>query len=193
MATRDQIDKADETVANAFEATKRVYDLVFIAWEKLSAELAEQLNLKANRHWDSTGQRYLNRYGKLTQAEREILRRLRFTDFTSTQMRQLPDNKVPFILFSIANKKFKPPLFIYGILSDIDWGEGQKVEIEPFMYEISEKRGPSPLEVSGGVTSVSKKGSANAEYVPLSLFEITDDTIGDITRTIIDWFNKRLQ
>ena len=175
MVTGDQIDKADETVANAFEATKRVYDLVFIAWERMSAELAEQLGLKANRHWESTGQRYLSRYGKLTQAEREALRRYRFTIFTSTQMRQLPDDKVPFILFSIATRKFKPPLFIYGILSNIDWGEGQKIEIEPFMYEISEKRGQSPLEVSGGFTIISKKGSANAEYVPISLFEITDE------------------
>ena len=193
MATRDQIDKANETAANAFEATKRIYDLVFIAWERMSAEVAEQLNLKATRYWGATGQRFLSRYGKLTQTEREVLRRYRFTTFTSTQMRQLPDDKVPFILFSIATRKFKPPWFIYGILSNIDWGEGQKVEIEPFMYEISEKRGQSPLEVPGGVAILGKKGSANAEYVPLSLFEITDDTIGEITQGVIDWFNERLK
>jgi len=91
----------------------------------------------------------------------------------------------------MATRKLDRPELIYGILTNIDWGEGQAIEIEPFMYEISERREQKPLEVRG-VRLMSSKGSADVEFKSLPLFAITEDTIGDITAEIVAWFEERL-
>lgn len=188
MVTKEQIDKANETARNAFEATKRIYDLAFTVYYKMSADIGEQLSLKVNRGWGRVDASFINQYGRLSLAEVSILRRYLYIYFTGTKAKELKDGVVPFILFSIANRKLEPPQLIYGVLSEVSWGQGQSVEIEPFMYEISEGREQKALEVRG-VKTVSKRGSANVEFRSLSLFEITDDTIGDITKEIVDWFN----
>ncbi len=191
MVSNEQIKKAEETARNAFEATKRIYDLAFIAWRKMSADIGEQLGLKASYGWGRVDAGFINQYGRLSEAEVSILKRYVYTTFGSTKAGELKHNMVPFILFSIANRRLEPPQLIYGVLTKVDWGQGQSMEIEPFMYEISEKREQKPLEVRA-VKTVSKKGSANVEFESLSLFRITDDTIGDITKEIVDWFNAHL-
>jgi len=191
MVSNEQIKKAEETARNAFEATKRIYDLAFIAWRKMSADIGEQLGLKASYTWGRVDAGFINQYGRLTEAEVSILKRYVYTTFAGTKAGELRHNMVPFILFSIANRKLEPPQLIYGVLTKVDWGQGQSMEIDPFMYEISEKREQKPLEVRA-VKTVSKKGSANVEFESLSLFGITNDTIGDITKEIVDWFNAHL-
>ena len=191
MIPKDQIDKANETARNAFEATKRIYDLAFIAWRKMSADIGEQLSLKVSLGWGRVDAGFINQYGRLTEAEVSILKRYLYTTFAGTKAKELKHDMVPFILFSIANRKLEPPQLIYGILNNVNWGKAEAVETEPFMYEISEKREQKPLEVRG-VKIVSKRGSANVEFEWLSLFSITDDTIGDITKEIADWFNEKL-
>lgn len=192
MVTDEQIKKANDTAKIAFEATKRIYDIAIIAWEKISADVGEQLNLRAaDYRWGSQSGSYINQYGRLTQAEILILRRYVFTSFTKTKTRELKPKTVPFILFSMVTRKLDRPELIYGILTNVDWGEGQAIEIEPFMYEISERREQKPLEVRG-VRLMSSKGSADVEFKSLPLFAITDNTIGDITTEIVTWFEERL-
>lgn len=194
MVTEEQIEQANKTAADAFEATKRIYDLAAIAWQRVSEDVADQVGLKRLAGWWSSGDsKFLQRYGPLSDSERTVLKRYLYTAFAGTKSSPLSEGVVPFVLFSIATRKFsQKPALIYGILRNVAWGEGQRPEMEPFMYEISEKRRQGPLEVSG-VTVLSKKGTAMAQFDSRSLFEITDDTIGDITKEIIDWFNKKLR
>ncbi len=194
MVTDGQIEQANKTAADAFEATKRIYDLAAIAWQRISEDVAEQVGLKQSAGlWSSGDSRFLQRYGPLSDSERVVLKRYCYTAFAETESSPLSEGVVPFVLFSIATRKFsEKPALIYGILRNVAWGEGQEAEVEPFMYEISERRRQGPLEVSGA-TVLSRKGSAMAQFDSRSLFEITDDTIGDITQEIIDWFNKKLR
>jgi len=194
MVTEEQIEKANQTAADALEATKRIYDLAATAWEAISEDVAEQVGLRRVSGWWGPGDlRFVQRYGQLSESEKMVLKRYLYTAFGGTKTNPLPESVVPFVLFSVATRKFsQKPALIYGILRNVAWGEGQKAEIEPFMYEISEKRRQGSLEVSG-VTVLSKKGSAMAQFDSRSLFEITDDTIGDISKEIIDWFNKKLR
>ena len=194
MVTNEQIEQANKTAADAFEATKRIYDLAAIAWQRISEDVAEQVGLKRSAgSWSSGDSRFLQRYGQLSESEKIVLKRYWYTAFAGTKSHPLPESVVPFVLFSIATRKFsQKPALIYGVLRNVAWGEGGKAEIESFMYEISEKRRLGPLEVSGA-TVLAKKGSAIAQFDSKSLFEITDDTIGDITKEIIDWFNKKLR
>ena len=191
MVSNEQIKNADKTAANAFEATKRIYDLAFIAWQKMSVDIGEQLSLKINRGWGSVKASFINQYGSLTEAEVQILRRYVYTTFSKPKARQLKDDVVPFILFSIATRRFEQPQLIYGVLRKVDWEQSEAIEIDPFMYEISEKRKQEPLEVHG-VTATGKKGSAEVEFGHFALFAITDDTIGNITTEIVTWFEERL-
>lgn len=191
MVSEEQIKNADKTAVNAFEATKRIYDLAFIAWQKMSVDIGEQLSLKINRGWGSLKASFINQYGSLTEAEVQILRRYVYTTFSKTKDRQLKDDVVPFILFSIATRRFEQPQLIYGVLRKVDWGQSESIEIDPFMYEISEKRKQEPLEVRG-VTATGKKGTAEVKFGYFPLFAITDDTIGDITNEIVNWFNEGL-
>jgi hypothetical protein len=190
--TDEQIRRANETTRNAFEAVKRVYDLAAIAWKTISEDVGEQLGLrKSAATWNSEGLRFLQRYGQLSESERTVLRRYLYSAFAGTKSRNLPDTVVPFILVSIAGRKFSQgPALIWGVLKEIDW-QGQKSELEPFMYEISEKRQMAPLEVIGQ-SVMSKKGSAVVEFKSKSLFEINNDTIGDISKEMVDWFSERL-
>jgi hypothetical protein len=192
MVTKEQIKRANETARNAFEAVKRIYDLAAIVWQTISEDVAEQLGLRRlTGSWSSGDSGFLQRYGLLSDSERIILRRYLYTGFTGTKSRTLPESLVPFILVSVATRKFsQQPAVIWGVLKDINW-QGQKAEIEPFMYEISEKRQQDPLEVTG-LGIVSKRGSSIVEFDSKSLFEITDDTIGDITKEMVDWFRERL-
>ena len=103
----------------------------------------------------------------------------------------MPPEVAPFILFSLLMRKAEPPRVICGVLTNINWGENQVIEHEPFMYEISERREQKPLEVRG-VRLMSKRGSADVEFEELSLFAITDDTIGEVTKAIVDWLEDRL-
>jgi len=191
MVSEDQIQKAEATARNAFEATKRIYDLAFIAHERLSADVGEQLGLKVSRGWNSQSASYINQYGRLTDAESWMLRRYGYTVFTASKARHLPPEVAPFILFSLLTRKADPPRVIYGILTNIDWGENQAMEHEPFLYEISEKREQKPLEVRG-VRLMSKRGSADVDFESLSLFAVNDDTIGEVTKRIVDWLEDRL-
>lgn len=191
MVSNEQIKNADKTAANAFEATKRIYDLVFIAWHKMSADIGEQLSLKINYGWGSVKASFINQYGSLTEAEVNILKRYLYTTFSKTKARRLQDDVVPFILFSVATRRFEQPQLIYGVLSKVDWGQSEAIEIDPFMYEISESRDQKPLQVRG-VIIVSKRGTAEVEFGSSPLFAITDDTIGDITNEIVNWFNEKL-
>ena len=194
MVTDGQIEQANKTAADAFEATKRIYDLAAIAWQRISEDVAEQVGLKQSAGlWSSGDSRFLQRYGPLSDSERAVLKRYCFTAFARTESTPLSESVVPFVLFSIATRQFsQKPALLYGILRNVAWGEGAEAEVEPFMYEISERRRQGPLEVSGAET-LGKKGSAMAQFDSRSLFEITDDTIGDITQEIIDWFNKKLR
>ena len=191
MVSDEQVKNADKTAVNAFEATKRIYDLAFIAWPKISADIGEQLGLKINHGWGSVKASFINQYGSLTEAEVNILKRHFYTTFSTTKAKQLKDDVVPFILFSIVTRRFEQPQLIYGVLSKVNWGQSEAIEIDPFMYEISEKRDQKPLEVRG-VTTMSKRGTADVEFGYFPLFAITDDTIGDITNEIVNWFNERL-
>jgi hypothetical protein len=134
---------------------------------------------------------FINQYGSLTEAEVQILRRYVYTTFSKTKARQLKDDVVPFILFSVATRRFEQPQLIYGVLREVNWGQSEAIEIDPFMYEISEKRKQEPLEVHG-VTVMGKKGIAEVEFRSSPLFSITDDTVGDIINKIVNWFNERL-
>ena len=191
MVSDEQIKNADNTAANAFEATKRIYDLAFIAWHKMSEDIGEQLGLKVNYRLGSVNASFINQYGSLTEAEVNILKRYLYTTFSTTKARQLKDDVVPFILFSIATRKFDQPRLIYGVLKKVNWGQSERIEIDPFMYEISEKRKEGPLEVRG-VTTSSKRGTAEVDFWYFPLFAITDETVGDITNEIANWFNKRI-
>lgn len=192
MVTDEQIKKANAIAKTAFEATKMIYDLAIVAWEKISADVGEQLNLKvADSRWGSQSGSYINQYGRLTKAEILVLRRYLYTSFAKTKTRELKPKTLPFILFSMATRKLDPPQLIYGVLTNIDWGEGQAIEIEPFMYEISERRGQKPLEVRG-VKSMSSKGSADVEFKSLPLFALSEETINDIITEIVAWFEERL-
>jgi len=191
MVSDEQIKNADKTAVNAFEATKRIYDLAFIAWHKMSVDIGEQLGLKINYGWGSVKASFINQYGSLTEAEVNILKRYLYTNFSTTKAKQLKDDVVPFILFSIATRKFDQPRLIYGLLRKVNWGQSEAIEIDPFMYEISEKRKQEPLEVRG-VAVMGKRGSAEVEFGYFPLFAITDDTIGDITNRVVDWLNDRL-
>ena len=191
MVSDEQIKNADKTAVNAFEATKRIYDLAFIAWHKMSVDIGEQLGLKINHGWGSVNASFINQYGSLTEAEVNILKRYLYTTFSTTKAKQLKDDVVPFILFSIATRKFDQPRLIYGLLRKVNWGQSEAIEIDPFMYEISEKRKQEPLEVRG-VTTINKRGTAEVEFGYFPLFTMTDDTIGDIINEIVNWFNKRL-
>lgn len=192
MVTDEQIKKANETTRNTFEVVKRVYDLAAIACQTISEDVMEQLGLKRLAGWWSSGDSgFLQRYGQLSESERVILKRYLYTAFTGTKSRSLPDSVVPFVMISLATRKFnQQPAVIWGILKDIDW-QGQKVEIEPFLYEITEKRQQAPLEVTG-LGIMSKRGTADVQFDLKSLFEITDDTIGDITNEIVEWLKARL-
>ena len=192
MVTDEQVRQANEIARKGFEVTKRIYDLATVAWQQMSEDVMEQLNLKKRVGWWSSGDaNFLQRYGQLNESERIVLKRYCYTAYGGTKSRQLPEDVVPFILFSIATRKFsQQPALIYGILRDVDW-KGQKAEIEPFMYAISEKRQHGGLEVSG-LNVLSKQGSANVQFNMRSLFEITDDTIGDITQEMINWFQENL-
>jgi len=192
MVTDEQIKKANTIAKTAFEATKMIYDLAIVAWEKISADVGEQLNLKvADSRWGSQSGSYINQYGRLTKAEILVLRRYFYTSFAKTKTRELKPKTLPFILFSMATRKLDPPQLTYGILTNIDWAESQAIEIEPFMYEISERREQKPLEVRG-VKSMSSKGSADVEFKSLPLFAISEDTINDIVTEIVAWFEERL-
>lgn len=191
MVSDEQVKNADKTAVNAFEATKRIYDLAFIAWHKMSVDIGEQLGLKINYGWGSVKASFINQYGSLTEAEVNILKRYLYTNFSTTKAKQLKDDVVPFILFSIATRKFDQPRLIHGLLRKVNWGQSEAIEIDPFMYEISEKRKQEPLEVRGVKTS-SKRGTAEVEFGSSSLFSIIDDTVGDITNEIVNWFNERL-
>jgi len=191
MEIDERVKKANDTAKIAFEATKRIYDLAFVAWEKISADIGEQLSLKINRGWGRVNAPFINQYGRLTEAEVWVLKRYVYTTFSKTKARQLKDDVVPFILFSIATRKFEQPQLIYGVLSKVNWGQSEAIEIDPFMYEISEKRKQEPLEVRG-VTSMGKRGSTDVEFESFPLFAITDDTIGDITKRVLDWLDDRL-
>jgi hypothetical protein len=193
MIVDEQVQKANEVAEKALEATKRIFDLGAIACEKIMESIAEQLNIKREGWWWNSGNTwFLQRYGQLSNAEKLAIKRYCYCYFTGTKSKDLPDNLVPFLLISIATRKFaQKPAVIYGVLKDMVWSENQKAEIEPFMYEISEKRLQEPLEVSG-VGILSKKGSATVEFSSKSLFEITDDTIGDITNEIVEWLSKKL-
>jgi len=191
MVSDEQIKNADKTAVNAFEATKRIYDLAFIAWHKMSVDIGEQLGLKINHGWGSVNASFINQYGSLTEAEVNILKRYLYTTFSTTKAKQLKDDVVPFILFSIATRKFDQPRLIYGLLRKVNWGQSEAIEIDPFMYEISEKRKQEPLEVRG-VTTSSKRGTAEVDFGYFPLFAITDNTVGDITNEIVNWFNERL-
>ena len=193
METDKQIDQANEVATIALETTKRIYDLVFTVLETMSEDIAAQLNLKRETSWGRMDSRFINRYGTLSTSEIAVLRRYVYANFTGTKARPLKDNIAPFILFSVATRKFsQKPALIYGILRDIDWGAEQKMEIEPFMYEISERRREGVLEVSR-VNVISQKGSAVVEFNSRSLFEITEESVGDITKEIVDWFEERLR
>ena len=191
MVSDEQIKNADKTAVNAFEATKRIYDLAFIAWHKMSVDIGEQLGRKVNYGWGSVKSSFINQYGSLTDAEVNILKRYLYTTFSTTKARQLEDNIVPFILFSIATRRFEQPQLIYGLLRKVNWGQSEAIEIDPFMYEISEKRKQEPLEVRG-VTTTGKRGTAEVDFGYFPLFAITDDTVGDITNEIVNWFNERI-
>jgi len=191
MVSDEQIKNSDKTALNAFEATKRIYDLAFIAWHKMSVDIGEQLGLKINHGWGSVKASFINQYGRLTEAEVNILKRYLYTTFSTTKARRLKDDIVPFILFSIATRKFDQPQLIYGLLRKVNWGQSEAIEIDPFMYEISEKRKQEPLEVRG-VTTSSKRGTAEVDFGYFPLFAITDNTVGDITNEIVNWFNERL-
>jgi hypothetical protein len=192
MVTDEQLKKANAIAKTAFEATKRIYDLAIVASEKISADVGEQLNLKvADYRWGSQSGSYINQYGRLTKAEILVLRRYFYTSFGKTKTRELKPKTLPFILFSIATRKLDPPQLIYGILANVDWAEGQPVEIEPFMYEISERREQKPLEVRG-VKSMSSKGRADVEFKSIPLVAISEDTINDIVTEIVAWFEERL-
>jgi len=191
MVSDEQIKNADKTAANAFEATKRIYDLAFIAWHKMSEDIGEQLGLKINNGWGSVKASFINQYGSLTEAEVNILKRYLYTTFSTTKAKQLKDDVVPFILFSVATRRFDQPRLIYGLLRKVNWGQSEAIEIDPFMYEISEKRKQEPLEVRG-VTTSNKRGTAEVDFGYFPLFAITDNTVGDITNEIVNWFNKRL-
>jgi len=193
MVKDEQIKRANETARNAFEAVKRIYDLAVIAWQTISEDAADQLGLrKLSGAWSSGDSGFLQRYGQLSDSERVVLRRYLYTALTGTKSRTLPETVVPFILVSVATRKFsQQPAVIWGMLKDINW-QDQKSELEPFMYEISEKRQQPPLEVTGqGI--MSKRGSAIVEFNSISLFEITNDTIGEISKEIVDWFRERLR
>jgi hypothetical protein len=192
MVSDEQIKNADKTAANAFEATKRIYDLVFIAWRKITEDIGEQLGLKIKHEWGSVKASFINQYVSLTEAEVNILKRYFYTTFSATKAKKLKDDVVPFILFSIATRKFDQPQLIYGLLRKVNWGQSEAIEIDPFMYEISEKRKQEPLEVRG-VNTASKRGTAEVDFSHFPLFAITDDTVGDITSEIVNWFNERLK
>jgi len=193
MITKEIIKKANEKARIVFEATKRIYDLAFVAQETMSEDIAEQLGFKKELSWGRQDAKFINRYGKLSNAEVWNLRRYTYTTFSPRKTKERQIETVPFILLSIATRRFTwPPELIYGVLRDIDWGEVQQLEIEPFMYEISEKRQQGPLQVSR-VNVLSQTGTAVTEFQTKSLFEITDDTIGDITREIIGWFSEKLK
>jgi len=194
MVTEEQIEKANQTAADALEATKRIYDLAATAWEAISEDVAEQVGLKQLAgSWSSGDSRFLQRYGQLSESEKIVLKRYCYTAFAGAESSPLSEKVVPFVLFSIATRKLsQQPALIYGVLRNVAWGEAAEAEVEPFMYEISEKRRLGPLEVSSA-TVLSKKGSAIAQFDARALFEITDDTIGDISKEIIDWFNKKLR
>jgi len=191
MVSDEQIKNADKTAVNAFEATKRIYDLAFIAWDKMSVDIGEQLDLKISRAWGRVNASFINQYGSLTEAEVQILRRYVYTTFSQTKARQLEDDVVPFILFSVATRRFEQPRLIYGVLRKVNWGQSEAIEMDPFMYEISENRTQKPLEVRG-VTTSSKRGTAEVDFGYFPLFAITDNTVGDITSEIVKWFNERL-
>ena len=197
VVTPEQIEKANFTVKTGLEIAKKVYDLADVACERMSQDIAEQLNLKKRQgeKWGTMEEGFAQRYGSLTYTERYIVRRYCFA-FFDAKSRELPKDAIPFILFSIATRSFTPPpAFIYGVIRNIHWGGGQKqwlkADIEPFMYEISEKRRQGPLEVCSSKT-LSKKGTADVEFVPRSLFEITSDTIGDIVKEVVDWLDERI-
>jgi len=192
MVTDEQLRRANETARNAFECVKRIYDLAAVTWHRVSEDVAEQLGLRRfTGTWSSGDSGFLQRYGQLSESERIVLKRYVYTCFAGTKSRALPETVVPFILVSVATRKFsQQPALIWGILKDVNW-QGQKAEWEPFMYEISEKRQQVDLEVTR-LGIVSQKGSCTAAFGLKSLFEVNNDSIGDITKEIVDWFKARL-
>ena len=133
MVSDEQVKNADKTAVNAFEATKRIYDLAFIAWHKMSVDIGEQLGLKINYGWGSVKASFINQYGSLTEAEVNILKRYLYTNFSTTKAKQLKDDVMPFILFSIATRKFDQPRLIYGLLRKVNWRQSEAIEIDPFI------------------------------------------------------------
>lgn len=192
MVTDEQIKRANETAGNAFECVKRIYDLADVTRQRLSEDVAEQLGLRRlGGTWSSGDSGFLQRYGQLSESEKTILKRYLYASFGGTKSRTLPETMVPFILVSVATRKFnQQPAVIWGILKDINW-QGQKSELEPFMYEISEKCQEGPLEVTGQ-SVMSKRGTATVKFSSKSLFEINSDTIGNISKEMVDWFKERL-
>jgi len=196
MVTHEENEQAIRTATNALECTKRIYDLADIACEKLAQEIVEQLKFKRMNvdKWGAADERFLQRYGSLSLSERWFLKRYCFAAF-EVRSTQLPSNAVPFILFSIATRKFSmPPMLIYGVVKNIDWQEPQrqwkKDDIEPFIYEIAERRRNGQLGVSSRKTQ-SKKGTDEVEFDSCSLFKITPQTMGDIAKQVIDWLDER--
>lgn len=189
MPTNEQIQKSDKTAKNAFEATRRIYDLAFIVSKKIEEELAEQLQLKAKTEPSSSDKWFLSRYGSLSDGEGLLLRYICVL-LKSSKQRQLPDNILPFVLFSIATRKFeKAPMILYGILKDINWGENKQMEILPFLYELSEKRKECSMEVLSKIYTA-QKGTADAVFEQISLFEITDKSFGDIASKIAKYIDN---
>ena len=122
MVTDEQIKRANETARNAFECVKRIYDLAAVTWQRVSEDAVEQLGLRRlGGTWSSGDSRFLRRYGQLSQSETIVLRRYLYTTLAGIKSRTLPENVAPFILVSVAMRKFsQQPAAIWGILKDIN-------------------------------------------------------------------------
>jgi len=202
MVTKEQIEKANETARKAFEATKRIYDLAFIALEKINNALRDRKGPKPELISGTQDKRILTRYGQLSPSEKEILKRYRALYIPSSISRETEvgiankqKTKVQFVLFSIATRDFKEPMLIYGDLQNLEWigntKYSDKDKIESFMYEISEKREEvynKMIEVPG--KTLAEKGSAKAIFESKSLFSITNETLPDLIDEIIKYFEK---
>ena len=195
----NEIEKINETSANAFKAVKRIYDLAIAVAKKLTDEITERLELKSDTKGTRHDPSFFNGLGiKLSLGEAEFYRYKYYFFSNKKGSSRLIEGIEPFIIASIVNKEFENPEIIYGILrwqQEKDLKKTDKDLARDYIISlISEKRKAHDIIKEGYCQNWMEKKKVGIEIKigKKNLFEFNNETFEDLSVEIINWFSKEL-